>query len=413
MTRRQAIHALFLLTGCLSAAGGIAAGGAGDGRLYYGPLSVEPSLRAEVAYDDNLFFSPEDTVDSWVTRIAPSLEGVIKLPGEEYLLGYRGDYGQFRQSSDDNYTDHTFDASAKLDLAHRHKLTLEGAYAMKHQGRGEGMTQGFDPETGDIPGFDPGGEPVTEPDRFTVTRVGGDYLFGARDSGNRLKLSANARRNKYSNHRERTRYRDYDSVGAGLTFYHQLFPATSLLLEVRADDIGYVRDYPETASLDSREIRYLAGAEWDITGTTSGTVKFGQVQKNFVDNSREDFSGLDWEVDVSWSPRSYSRFELGAARIEEETYGEGDFIDTMTYSLDWSHGWTELLQSTFGVSYSRESYQGIDRDQDTMDYRLALVYQWRHWLALELGADYSDSDSNVDWLMYDRNVVRLGATWSF
>ncbi|MFV8818161.1 outer membrane beta-barrel protein [Haliea sp. E17] len=396
----------------MPAAHGFAAGDASDDRLFYGPLSLEPLLRSEAAYDDNLYYSPENTVDSWVSRVMPSVEGVIKLPDAEYTLGYQGEYGRFLESSDDNYEDHTFDATANLALAHRHRLMLSGSYALKHQGRGEGLTQGFDPETGDFQGFDPDGEPVSSPDKFNVSRVAADYYFGALDSGNRLKFSLSGRQSEYTNHRSRTRYRDHENMGAGLTFYHQVMPATSLLLEVRGNDISYGDTYPDTATLDSREVRYLAGAIWDITGTTSGTVKFGQVQKNFSAESRENFSGLDWEIDLNWEPRSYSQFEFSAGRSEEETYGEGDFIDTMTYSLGWNHGWSDLLQSNISVSYSQETYHGIDRDQDVVDYSLGLSYQWRHWLAFELGADYSDSDSNVDWLVYDQNIIRLGATLS-
>ncbi|GAB3274018.1 outer membrane beta-barrel protein [Parahaliea aestuarii] len=405
--RRQLCAALAL--GCVSAT---ATSQDGDGKWYYGPLSVAPALRAELAWDDNLFFTPDDTVSTRILRINPVVDGEYALAGQTYTLGYRGDYGRVQESSDDNYEDHTFSAGMNLDLARRHKLALDADLSLKHQGRGEGMTQGIDPDTGEIPGFDPDGEPVTEPDRFNVSSFGGDYFFGARDSGNRLKLSARARSTEYRNHRDRTRFRDHDNYQAGLTFYHQLMPATSLLLEVRGNELSYAETFAGTASLDSRETRYLIGATWDISGVTRGTVKVGSVEKNFSDAARDDFSGLDWEVDVLWLPRSYSEFQLNASRTEQETFGEGDFIDTMIYTLGWNHGWRENLQSSVSVSYTEQDYIGIDRQQDIIDYRLSLTYQWRRWLAFELGADIADSDSEVDWLMYDKNVIRVGATFS-
>ncbi len=386
-----------------------AQGKPGAGKLYFGGLSVEADLLTELVYDDNFFFTPDETVDTRILRIAPQVEAVYSGAGKEYSAGYRGDYGRIQESSDDNYEDHIFSGAANLDLAHRHKLILDAEYAFKHQGRGEGTTQGFDPDTGEIPGFDPQGTAVNEPDRFNVAALGADYYFGARDSGNRLKFSLDGRTTSYRNHRDRTRYRDHDNLQAGVTFYHRVMPATSLLLEVRGNDIAYDYTYPGTPALDSREARYLAGATWELSGLTSGTVKVGQVRKTFADSARENFSGLDWEAEIAWSPRSYSEFELGAARSEEETYGEGDFIDTTTVSLGWNHGWTDYLQSRVSVAITDESYHGIDRDQETLDLSLSLMYQWRRWLALELGADYSDSDSNVDWLMYDKNMIRLGA----
>lgn len=406
----QRLALVLALGACCWQSGSVAQNQPESGKWYYGAFSVEPSLRTELVYDDNFFFTPENTVDTRILRVAPSVEGEYVQPGRVYNLRYQGDYGRIQESSADNYEDHLFGAGANIDLAHRHKLILNGEFALKHQGRGEGTTQGFDPETGEIPGFDPDSDTVNEPDLFKVAKLGGDYYFGAWKSGNRLKLSASTRNTTYRNHRSRTRYRDHDNLQAGVTFYHQVLPATSLLLEVRGNDISYDDTFPETASLNSREIRYLVGASWEMTGLTTGTVKVGQVEKNFLDGQRKDFSGFDWEADVSWSPRSYSEFEVSAARSEEETFNDGDFIDTMTYSLGWSHDWTDLLQSRFSVSYRDETYHGIERDQDTVDYSVSLMYQWRRWLALELGADYSDSDSNVDWLMYDKNMIRIGAT---
>lgn len=390
--------------------GPASAAGSDEGGFVYGPVRIMPSLRAEAAYDDNLYFSPDQTVDSWVTRVAPRVDGEIDLSDAKYTLGYAGDYGRYLESRDDDYTDHEFSAGANLDLAHRHLLVLRSSYALQHQSRGSGLTQGFDPETGDIEGFDPDDQPVDSPDRLSVGKLSGSYQFGAHNSGNRLKLAAGLRDTTFRNHRDRTRYRDYDNYQAGATFYHQVLPATSLLLEVRGNEIRYAEDYAGEASLDSSEIRYLAGATWEITGSTSGTVKVGQVQKDFADDSRKDFSGLHWEVGASWSPRSYSQFYLSTSREERESYGEGDFIDTTTYSVTWNHGWTDLLQTDLRLSYMDETYQGVDRDQGTLDYGISVIYQWRRWLALELGADFSNSDSNVDWLVYDRNVVRFGAT---
>lgn len=390
--------------------GPASAAGSDEGGFVYGPVRIMPSLRTEAAYDDNIFFSSDEIVDSWVTRASPSVEATIDLPGENYMLSYEGEVGRYLDSSADNYDDHRFNGGAELELARRHKLDLEGEYSMEHQGRGSGLTQGFDPETGATQGFDPDGETVDEPDLLNVSQISGDYYYGAPGADGRLKLSAGLRSTAFQNHRSRTRYRDYDNRQASATFYHRVLPATALLVEVRGNDIGYSEDFPGSPSLDSKEVRYLVGATWEITGVTSGTVKVGQVQKSFADDSREDFSGFDWEVDLSWAPRSYSQVQLIAAREEQETYGEGDFIDTMRYEVGWNHSWNDLLETRLKLSYQDETYHGVDRDQGTMDYGVSLVYKWRRWLELELGADFTDSDSNIDWLIYDRNVLRVGAT---
>lgn len=408
----HALRAAVVVAGCLSTVPVYAAPEDTGSALVYGPLTVSPRLRTEVAYDDNIFTSAEGVQGSRVTRVSPTVDARIALPDKRYSLSYEGEVGRYAASSADNYDDHRFSGDAELALARRHKVKLEGDYSLQHQSRGSGLTQGFDPETGISQGFDPDGDSVDEPDRLNVAQMGGEYHYGAPRADGRLKFAAGLRDTAFQNHRSRTRYRDYDLHYGSATYYHRVLPATELLFEVSTAEIDYDVDYPGDPSLNSSEIRYLVGATWDITDITTGTVKLGQVRKDFADDAREDFSGFDWEANVTWSPRSYSQFQLMAAREEEETYGEGDFIDAMRYSLSWSHGWTDVLETRLRASYLDESYHGVERDQHTMDYGVALIYQWRRWLALELGADFSDSDSNIDWLMYDRNVIRVGATLS-
>jgi polysaccharide biosynthesis protein VpsM len=375
----------------------------GTGVITSGPFSLEPRLTTEISYDDNIFESDTDEVDSWVARIKPMLITGIKVDGQVYTLAYEGDYGRYAQSSDDDYDDHYFSAEADLNLNLRNYVNLGAAYTLGHEDRGTGITEGINPVRNPL---------FNEPLELDTTEFDAEYAYGATDYTGRIVLAGGYRDLQYQNFRNQTRYQDQEHSRAGATFYYKVLPATSLLFEIRAQQVRYDVTRLGTVSLDSKSIYYLVGATWNITELTSGTIKLGQVERTFDDKAREDFSGFNWEVDISWLPRSYSRIDLVTTRQEREAYGKADFIDEKLYAATWTHGWTDDLETRLEAAYMDESFQGEDRDQQTSDYGIALNYQWRSWLSFELGASLSDRDSNIDTLEYQRTIYRLSANLS-
>ena len=370
--------------------------------ITHGPLSFEPLIDVELSYDDNIFRSAADEVDSWVMRLKPTLNTVIDSDGQVYTFTYTGDYGFYANSGDDDYNDHDFYAGAELNLNRRNQLNLAASYTMGHQDRGTGITEGMDPNN-----------PIVDsPIELDTTELDAEYTLGSTESTNRLVLAGRYQDIQYQNYPDLTRFLSRDGTRAGATYYYRVRPATSLLAEVIVYDVSYDLTRHGTASLDSKSIRYRVGATWDITEQTSGTVKLGQVDRKFDDNAREDFSAFDWDVNIRWSPRSYSHIDLVTARPVQEAYGGADFIDTELYAAHWTHEWTERLETRLGATYLKEVFEGSIREQETFKYDMTLTHQWRRWLSFELGASFSDRDSNIDRLIFDRTVFWLSASFS-
>ena len=370
--------------------------------ITHGPLSFEPLIDVELSYDDNIFRSAADEVDSWVMRLEPTLNTVIDADGQVYTFTYTGDYGFYADSGDDDYNDHDFYAGADLNLNRRNQLNLAASYTMGHEDRGTGITEGMNPNN-----------PIVDsPIELDTTELDAEYTLGSTESTNRLVLAGRYQDIQYQNYPDLTRFLSRDGTRAGATYYYRVRPATSLLAEVIVYDVSYDLTRPGTASLDSKSIRYRVGATWDITEQTSGTVKLGQVDRKFDDNAREDFSAFDWDVNIRWSPRSYSHIDLITARPVQEAYGGADFIDTEVYAAYWTHDWSERLGTRLGVTYRKEVFEGSFREQETFNYDMALTHQWRRWLSFELGASFSDRDSDIDRLIFERTVFWLSASFS-
>jgi polysaccharide biosynthesis protein VpsM len=369
--------------------------------------TLEPSIFAELRYDDNIFLSAADELSSLVTIVSPGLLASVKPGRHRFQLGYRGEFGSYANSSPDNYDDHKFQAAAFLEVGRRGLLDLSTSYEDGHEQRGTGLSEGLEPGSGAF---------LSEPDEFNETQLGGRYTFGATGTKGRLVFDAGRRELEYSNNRDRTRFFDYNQVYGGATFYFRVLPSTSLLLGVRADDFDYQLDRSLQPSLDSREHRVLFGATWDITGKSTGTVRSGYVEKRYDDGARPTFSGTNWSVDVRWSLRSYSHLDIATSRYPSEiTSLTGDFIENTNYSVAWTHHWTARTNTRLSILQSRQDFRrSIEARAETFDqYGLALVYDMRRWLTWEFGVSVSSRDSNIDRFKFDANVVSLRANLAF
>ncbi|MNY78155.1 hypothetical protein D3C86_2183000 [compost metagenome] len=59
------------------------------------------------------------------------------------------------------------------------------------------------------------------------------------------------------------------------------------------------------------------------------------------------------------------------------------------------------------IGAGRDVYEGQDRTDDLREYHLALVYEMRRWLDIEVGYRYRDNDSDADNESYERNVFQV------
>jgi len=357
-----------------------------------GPVRIYPALVTSVGYDDNIFESHRNEVDSFVTHVMPELNALMPFNMASILLGVRADASQYSESSDDNFVDRQAYTRINFEPGYRNRFNFSAGYNKAHDPRGTFLTEGFDPKT----------STVDEPDAFTDSSAALKYEFGAKTAQGRLRLSADYLEHTYDNHRDRTRFFDRDEVGYGAAFLWRVFPSTSLVLEDRERRIRYDEQQLGSPSFDSNEHALLVGAEWEATAQTSGSLRVGHKRKNFSSSERVDGSNLVWELGTTWKPRSYSTFDLDFKRTPNETNGTGDFIDTKSYSIKWSHDWVKRLGTELTLSHSDQSYQNSPRDEKSNGVQFGIKYEMRRWLTWRLDASWRDRDSNEDELSFER-----------
>ena len=382
--------------------------GQGPTLVRRGGFTLESSLGIEALDDSNIFESRTDVRSSQIWKLAPSLLMRFEPARSRLEFRYKGDYGWYDKSSNDDYADHALHAGAYLLLGERSGLDLVASYDDAHEKRGTGLSLGIDPASGAFP---------QDPDRYTTGQYLARYTYGVSHTRAFVVLEASREKFAYQNNLALTQPFDRDESYGQATFAVRVRPKTSLELSVQARDIIYDRPRASGLNLDSREYRYLLGVVWEATGTTTGSVRLGGVTKKFDDPALPDYSAPNWEVAIRWSPRTYSHFDLSTKKyLAAPVDLSGDVTDSAAYSLSWSHAWNSRLESKLAISELEQTYRfvtGNPRKDKSPQYSLALTYKMRWWLRWEAGLDINSRDSPLPSYNYKENIARLGARITF
>jgi hypothetical protein len=280
----------------------------------------------------------------------------------------------------------------------RTRLGVGGEYKDSRDPRGTGRAEGLP-----IAGFQ------VDPDEWHHFKVEGNAAYGVEDARVRVEGDVGYITKEYDNNRLFTATRDRDDTyGAGRLFY-QVAPKTALLVEGRITDYSYQTVAPLSLSLDSNDYQIYGGITWEALNKTTGTVKFGYLQKDFDAAGRASGDAFNWDVSVVWRPRTYSVVTLSTSRQFDETNGTGNFIERDNYAAAWTHDWGNRVSTTANISYSVDSFDPTTREDDIFNAGVRLDYAMRRWLTLGAGYVYEDRDSNNNFFDYDRNLFLLTA----
>lgn len=360
-----------------------------------GPLRVLPTAGLSIGYDTNVALTSDNEIDSIVTRLSPGVRVQSGDARSRFTGTASADLGWYDSSSQDDYVDYGISGEWLYNPVVRHAFTVDGGWRRGHDARGTAAREG---DLALLP---------LNPDEYDASNIGGRYRFGAPGARGRLELEARQSFVTYKNNRQYTRFRDRDDLLVGGAFYWRLAPKTSAL--IRLDQLE--ADYDD-ATLDNTERHQYVGVEFDATAKTTGTIMVGQVQKDFDDPLRDDFSGFSWRAGLSYKPRTYSVIELSTGRETDETNGYGDFILRQDIALAWSHQWSERWSTQFDIGTANEDYRGVGllperqgRDDESTYYGVAGQYQISPWLRFGAGFKAYDRNSDIPELNYQRETL--------
>jgi hypothetical protein len=390
--------------GVLSVAGALAVNTAfavEPANFQAGPVYIAPTLDVKTAYVDNLFRSDRAEKSTWMSELTPAIQAWLQNGVNTYSLAYEAVDYRYADSKDDDFTDQQVNLDIHHEFNAKNTLNVLGEYYDGHEERGTGLTDGI-------------GRIIDEPVEYERGTVGGDYTYGNSNSKGRLQLAAKRADYEFQNFRDVTQYRDREQDTVSGTFFWKVGAKTDVLAEVRYLDNVYDETDPENTfgSLDSEEYNYLVGMSWDATAKVAGSAKVGWYDREYDSARRENDDGFQWEVDLTYKPRTYSSIRAETSRFSRETNGLGDSINTEEFKLGWDHSWSSRSSTNVGVRLATEEYSGTGRDDDRVDVDASYNFAAKRWLDLGLGLRREERDSTQSFFDYTRNVYYIEAKLS-
>ncbi|NQY62884.1 MAG: outer membrane beta-barrel protein [Alteromonadaceae bacterium] len=394
-----------------------------DQSIPVGGYLITPIVKFQQRFDTNVISAKTGEIDSWVT-IFQSAVKVTREFGEfgkhNFELDWVFTHGAYHASGEDSYNDHDVSGKLNYEINQRHRLMFQGGYIDSHEERGSRFSIGR------------GGD-LIEPDTFEQIFGAVQYTFGSETSDARLEIEAGYLDNDYrtvlgtnvnsGDIEDNTATRDRKTTEFGGTFYYKVGDATDLTLEAWQTDVNYDYTRNPLEELSSAENRILVGAIWEATAFTKGFAKIGYKDKDFDLDGRDSFNGFEWEAEVEWEPKTYSRFTFSTSRATHETNGEGYFdletgevekahlINNTQYSVQWQHEWRDRVRTKFIYATSNDIYTGDEgqvREDNNKGINATLYYDMNYWLSFSLEYINNDRESTRDHLLYDRELITLG-----
>lgn len=375
-----------IASGRTPAPGGIMTSGVkGRAIRFENGVFVYPSVGTAIGYNDNVNGVPSNETRSKVFVLRPEVVAEMKNRGDRYTVSYVGNYGHYMSSSNDDFLHHEFWAAGDNYFTTRARLGWGVGYIKRSDPRGATDRVASD-----------------KPDMWhaPVLRVLG--IYGAPRAIGRIELEGTMMQKRYDNNRDYTAVSDVDLNTVSGRFFYRFMPKTSLVLEARNTWADYVSPL---STMDNTDTRLYAGLVWDLAAKVKGSLKLGRAYKKFDNAERRDGNIGSWEVDLSWTPLTYSKFDLEAKRGPQDSTGIGNYVVNTATTVTWTHKWASYFASRASIGQVKAEYTDDPRRDKT---NLMSFGVFREMGArFRVGLDWSNTDrnSNNDTYDFKRNVT--------
>lgn len=360
---------------------------------------VTPLLDLGLKQDDNIYSRSNNETSSTILTVDPSVNFLLDDGVNSYSIDVGILSGFYTEDSTDNFVDGFLGFGGHFEPSSKSRFDINANANWTTEPRGTGLTEGV-------------GSDIDEPVRYSDQTLEGIYEYGARSAFGRIAVRGQYYNKEYLNFKQQTQYRNLDKLLLGGKFIYNTQAGSDAFVELTHEDISYEMTAPNEFARDSKDVRALVGFEWEATALTSGSAKLGYQKKDFDDAGRDNFTGLSWEAGITWSPLTYSSFDISTSQAAVDPLTEGDYIEETTFDLGWNHNWNERLSSRLGVSYLLEDYVGVTREDDTTTLVAEVNYQLLRWVGITGYVNITDKDSTREGLYFDKNVVGVNFSLS-
>lgn len=370
-----------------------------------GAFTVFPRLQADVEYNDNVYATENGALDDVIFRVKPEL-AVESGWSRHFLQAYvRGDFSRYSDYGTEDTNNWGIGSSGRVDINRAANIALGADYAELTEPRTSSNT------------------PVAsaKPIEYDLTQA---YIAATRVTG-RLKLSGRGdfRSFDYRNGETLTgavidqsnRNRDVSSLSGRVDY--AISPATAVFVQVTGNDRSYkVASTPTDPNRDSSGYEALVGVNFEVGAVARGELAVGYISQEYDSSAFSNIDGFGARAQVQWFPTELTTFTATGSRTIEDSgiVGSGGYLSNGV-GLAVDH---ELLRNVIlsaNTNFSRDEYNGIDRNDDRFSIAAGGTYLLNRNLGVSVTASHlkQSSDGANAGVKYNVNRVMLSLVSQF
>lgn len=332
-----------------------------------------PKLVVEEEYNDNIFATEQETEDDFITRVAPTM--TIESDWSRHFLRFStgAEFGLHAHNQNEDYTDYFAETEGRLDVTRDLDLRLGGGYARIHEER-------TDPDS-------TAGRNPTEIDRYRAFAIYNQTFgrIGGRLEGRFLRFDymddgINGPGEINNDDRDRNVYE-----GSLRTSYEILPPDYEAFIQFGGNHRKYDRT-PDDGGFDRDSYGWNArtGIALDLGGLVFGEAYVGYFDQIFdSDDNLDDIDGFTYGLAFDWNVTPLTTVNVFGDRTVRETVqterdngvvrgASGALRSSVGLGVDHELLRTLILSSDF--LYYNDDFEGIDREDDNLEYALGARY---------------------------------------
>lgn len=369
--------------------------------LKWGSFVVYPEISLSGLYDDNIYATPTNPVQDWVTVISPSVS--IKSAWSKHMLNFSAgaDIDRYRTHTTEDAADYWANVDGRYDFSPTANVYAGGGVSRNHEDRAtpDAILNSRNPtvytETrGYVGAFRRLGR--------VALRLGGTYEKlnfdnGITDAGVPIN----------NNDRDRT----LTALGGRASY--TLVPGYDLFAQAATDTRRYAQYYDDNGyHRDSDGYRVAVGGSVNLAKRLTGEAYVGHLLQNYSDARLQDVSAPYFGGEIKWFADPQTTVTGFVDRSVEETTlaGSSSSLDT-TVGGRIEHWLQPRLKLNVRAAYIHSDFQGYDltdgayRVDKLLDAGIGLRYDVSRYVYV--GADYRflRRESNVLDGNYTRNQI--------
>jgi hypothetical protein len=381
------------------------------GNIKLGALEVHPSLSLQEDYSNNIYqnYAGLPASSGYITTLTPAVKLLLPVARHQFFTEYKADFNFYSVDSESNYVQQKAGAGANFVFGRNMDLSLIYYYNVSEIPRLAKSQFG-----NELNGFNLDSRPYARNDFKGV--IGWTFADRWRIEGlyNFSNVRYKSNKDFYSNN-------DIPSYG-GKAYYRFTSKVSAI-----GEYTYWATTYPDDPVYNNKTQYAYLGLAFDPSAKLRGELKVGYESKKYDQSQAgraDSLGGTAIDINLAHLISDYTRIKLLLnRRIAEDVTTNVPYTENKV-GLELKHYWSrnEKISGTLRAGYSTLSFdnktEDIDgsyknRDDRRWELGFGLGYDLRRWLAMNLGYNYINNDSNFINYNFSENRIFFNIQASF